>query len=404
MSTAPNLHPARLPTRTTSRCCSLQRSLEELFQLDSADAPGLAFFGGLLSPTLAGTQRAASPSISVSGRGMTLRNAFEGCVGEAVEYFSQLARPGDDVFAEDIDVALRDLDLASAAELNRWLTAGERRRVEWMQATRLSDGRRVRLPADACLRRPPEQRSWIAPFLLGAGTAAGPTLDAATLHAVLELIERDAMGLWWKGGRRGLAVDPEVAQFELTLTALRRGRRERATWLLDISTDLRVPCIAAISCSAGGDQVAFGVAARVNLVDAARVALLELCQLELAFAIVQRKARERGPEALNAADRRHIARATAINAKTCALLQPLPEKRERSDGPRDLVEIVARASELGVEFHRVEITRPPLDIPAARVIAPALQLEPSQVVSQRLRRTIEATGGGDIHTQGIPLL
>ena len=377
---------------------------EEFFQLDSPDAPGLAFFGGLLSQTLAAEQHGASRNVSVSGRGMTLRKAFEGCVGEAVEYVSQLDRFNDRVFAEDIDAALDDLDPMSMCEMSRWLVRSAKRRIDWMHATRLSDGECVRLPADVCLRRPPACRSFVAPFLLGTGTAAGATPESATLHAVLELIERDALGLWWRGGRRGMAVDHEAAQFEMTIAALRRGRGDRTTWLLDLSTELGVTCIAALSCSADGGRFAFGAAARLNVADAARVALLELCQLELALHLVERKAEERGPDALNSSDLQHRLRADAINAKTCKLLQPLPEKRAPFLGPRDLNEIVAHASKLGFEFHRVDLTRPMLAIPAARVVAPALQLEPSQIVTARLQRVIDSTGGGDAYTRGIPLL
>ena len=242
------------------------------------------------------------------------------------------------------------------------------------------------------------------PFLLGTGTAAGASLEAATLHATLELIERDALGLWWKGGQRGLAVDGERAEFELTIGALRRGRADRETWLLDITTDLAVPCVVAVSCAADGGEFAFGAAARLTLADAARTALLELCQLELALHVVQRKARERGAEALNTADRQHLARAATINAKACPLLQPLVQRRGAARGPADLAEIVTRASELGVEIHRIDITREPPGVAAVRLVAPALQLEPSRIVSARLTQVIAATGGGEVYNGGAQLL
>jgi ribosomal protein S12 methylthiotransferase accessory factor len=276
--------------------------------------------------------------------------------------------------------------------------------VQWLPATRLSDGYAVNLPADFCLRRPAARRALEPPFLLGSGAAAGATLEAATLHAVLELVERDALGLWWRGGKRGVAVDPELSEFDLTIGALRRGRRDRETWLLDITTDIGAPCIVAISCTPQGTEFAFGAAARLTVAEAARVAILEACQLELAYDLVRRKARERGEAALNAADRRHLARANAINAKTCELVQPIAEKRDTPQGPRTSRELVARAAHLGIEFYRVDLTRPPEAIPAVRVLAPTLQPEPSQICGERLRATIEQTGGGDAHTGGAQLL
>jgi ribosomal protein S12 methylthiotransferase accessory factor len=387
-----------------ARLLGFAAQFEDFFQLDSPFAPGLAFFGGMVSPALAGPSHRGSPSVSVTGRGMTLRNAFEGCVGEAIEYVSQLSREHDAAFDEGWDRARDTLDARTRQELDGWLTSAADPRLQWMNATRLSDGALVALPVDVCLRRPPAQRAFVPPFLMGTGTAAGVSMEAATQHAVLELIERDALGLWWKGGRRGLAVDGERAEFALTIGALRRGRADRETWLLDITTDLAVPCVVAVSCAADGGEFAFGAAARLTLADAARTALLELCQLELALHVVQRKARERGAEALNAADREHLARATTIDAKTCPLLQPIAERGEAAAEPADLTEIVARATKLGVEFHRADITRNPPGVAAVRVVAPTLQLEPSRLVSARLARVIAATGGGDVYNGGARLL
>jgi ribosomal protein S12 methylthiotransferase accessory factor len=384
----------------------LAACFDAFFPLDAPCAPGLAFFGGVFSPALAGPLHAAAENVSVTGRGMTLKAAFEGCAGEAVEYLSQLERDGEPLSLRDENVELGRLDENSRSELSRWLEASAKtgRPVEWLPATRLSDGRDVNLPADFCLRRPATRRALEPPFLLGTGAAAGATLEAATLHAVLELVERDALGLWWRGGKRGLAVDADLSEFDLTIGALRRGCRERETWLLDITTDLDAPCIVAISCTPQGTEFAFGAAARLTVAAAARVAILEVCQLEFAYDLVRRKVRERGEKALNAADRRHLARSGAINAKTCELVQPLAARAAAAPRPRALDELVAHASRIGIEFHRVDLTRPPQAIPAVRVLAPALQPEPSQIVGGRLRAVIEQTGGGDAHTRGARLL
>jgi ribosomal protein S12 methylthiotransferase accessory factor len=384
----------------------LAARFEAFFQFDAPCAPGLAFFGGVLRPDLAGPLHADAENVSVTGRGMTLRAAFEGCVGEAVEYISQLERDEDPLSFLDESAELSRLDANSHHEFTRWLEASARTGgpLQWMRANRLSDGKAANLPADFCLRRPAARRALEPPFLLGSGAAAGATLEAATLHAVLELVERDALSLWWRGGRRGFAVDAELSEFDLTVGALRRGRLDRETWLLDITSDIGAPCIVAISCTSQGTEFAFGAAARTTMAEAARVAILEACQLELAYELVRRKARERGEAALNAADRRHLARANAINAKACELVRPMAGRRDATHGPRSLDELVARASHLGIEFYRVDLTRLPEAIPAVRILAPALQPEPSQVCGERLRAVIKQTGGGDAHTGGAPLL
>ena len=85
-----------------------------------------------------------------------------------------------------------------------------------------------------------------------------------------------------------------------------------------------MPCVAAVSCRADGSGFAFGLAARPGLEAAARAAVMEMCQFELADSVVATKRSERGDDALNAQDRIHLQRAV-INADQCILLQPIAE-------------------------------------------------------------------------------
>ena len=64
-------------------------------------------------------------------------------------------------------------------------------RIDWIRATRLADQSSVLVPADLCLRRPPSRQSLPVTAPLSIGCAAGPTFEAAVLHALLELIERE---------------------------------------------------------------------------------------------------------------------------------------------------------------------------------------------------------------------
>ena len=117
------------------------------------------------------------------------------------------------------------------------------------------------------------------------------------LHGLCELVERDAAGLWWRGGMRGrpLALDdPAVGEAAALLAGLRRGNGSRRTWLLDITTDLGIPAVAAVSCHADGKGFACGLGARPTLAGAARGAIMELCQCELAHAVVAAKRAEGG--------------------------------------------------------------------------------------------------------------
>lgn len=385
-----------------------------VFELTSPDAPGLFSFGAQFDPALADPLHAGSPIVGVSGVGLTLRDAFQGCIGEGIEYLSQLQASTDRLRTAGVDEFTEQpgpnaLKLIDAA-LQRCMRPA--RALTWCPAKRLTGGSEVWLPADICLRRPPAQRDFAPPYPLSIGSAAGPSREAAALHGLLELIERDAAGLWWQGGQLARSIPPHHelhAVAESLLQRLRHGAAEqRRTWLLDITTDIGVPCVSAVSCRADGSGFALGLAARPTLQAAARSAILEMCQIELADAVIAAKRRERGAEALNAQDRIHLQRA-AINADQCRLLQPVDAYASHlpidATEPPDIFNlIVQRLETLGFETLCIELTRQRFAVPVVRMIVPGLQLEPSEITTTRLQDMIARTGGGATYTGGVPLI
>jgi ribosomal protein S12 methylthiotransferase accessory factor len=400
-----------------NRVCLLKAAsrFTRVFELAAPDAPGLLTFGAEFDPALADPMHAASPKVGVSGVGLSLQEAFQGCVGEGVEYLSQL-QTGNDVLerafvgerAATLGPQGRDFLAALSAHCLR-----PDAELSWHRATGLIDGREVLLPADLCLRRPADQQEFKPPFPLSIGSAAGKSWEAAALHGVLELIERDAASLWWQGGQRGGSIPPQEEAHAIAaeiLPRLRQNASPRRSWLLDITTDIGMPCVASLSCAADGFGFAFGLAARPTLAAAARSAVLEMCQIELADAVVEAKCRERGENALNQRDRVHRRRATMINAHNCVLLQPADERLPKHSDfgmadPRALLDRMAeRLAEFGIETFGLDLTRPGFDIPVARVIAPGLQIEPSELITPRLAETIARTGGGVKYTGGVALV
>jgi ribosomal protein S12 methylthiotransferase accessory factor len=385
-----------------------------VFQLAAPDAPGLIAFGAEFDPAIADSLHAGSPLVGVSGVGLSLREAFQGCIGEGIEYLSQL-QTGSDVLlssgpgdpAAKLGPQARDFLAAFSAHRLRPGTE-----LSWHPAKRLIAGTEALLPADLCLRRPPDRREVEPPFPLSNGSAAGTSWEAAALHGMLELIERDAASLWWRGGNRGGSIPPQHEAHviaEALLPRLRQSATGRRSWLLDITTDIGVPCVAAVSCSANGFGFAFGLAARPTLKAAARSAILEMCQLELALAVVEAKRRESGEAALNKRDLGHLRRATMIDADRCPLLQPVPERKqhlaiEAADPGTVLQLICNRLGQFGIETFGLNLTRPQLAVPVARVIAPGLQPEPSEIITPRLADMITQTGGGMKYTGGVALI
>jgi ribosomal protein S12 methylthiotransferase accessory factor len=142
------------------------------------------------------------------------------------------------------------------------------------------------------------------------------------------------------------------------------------------------------------------------LADAAKGAVLEMTQMELAHAVVAAKRREAGDTALNEADHGHLRRRDHLDVARCALLHPLPPGPAHPDMPTDhaLANLVAHLASRGLPSFAVDLTRRAFDVPVVQVVCPGLEKEPSRLSGTRLHATISATGGGGAYTGGIPLM
>lgn len=385
------------------------------FQLPVPDAPGLTFFGGEADPAILGKQHAGLPLGNLAGSGLSPQRAFEACVGEGIEYLSQFLQ-ADDMIKSG---RFADFDPTEDVELGEFLSKlravcmiDADLSIAWVPANRLTDGEKAWFPLDLCYRRHVAEQDFKPPLKLSSGCAAGISVEAATLRALLELIERDAVALWWRGGRRGRSIPPdsEAARAAADLLGqVRQANTDRKTWLLNITTDVEIPAVAAISAGPDGYGFAYGFGARLNLADAARAAIFELCQVELGLHVVAAKRAESGDEGLNEGDRQRLRRGTLFDTRNCALLQPEAEPDFNSmqglyDSGSGVPHVLERLKALGIAVYRIDLTRPQFGVPVVRVLAPGLQLDPCEIIGARLARMISETGGGATHHMGMLLL
>jgi len=156
--------------------------------------------------------------------------------------------------------------------------------IGWMRARRLDTDGDILLPADAVLIGRRENLDADACAVADTnGCAAGATGEDAILAALYELIERDATARWWYGQRACRQIDPaRIDRGEAIVQGL--SKRERVLWLLDITSDIAVPTVAAVACDPAGRHVGVGFATRASLAAAAYAALSELMQIELKIA------------------------------------------------------------------------------------------------------------------------
>lgn len=153
--------------------------------------------------------------------------------------------------------------------------------IDWIAAREAMTGKAHFIAADAVLigRRDPGDPTAVA-IADSNGCAAGPTEPAAQVAALLELIERDATGRWWHGRRCRPTLPLSVLPPDLAEWLLARDRR---TSLLDITTDIGIPVVAALSHDPSGRTPALGFAARMTQAEAAFAAVREMLGVETAL-------------------------------------------------------------------------------------------------------------------------
>jgi ribosomal protein S12 methylthiotransferase accessory factor len=385
--------------------------LVRVFEWPLPDAPGGIFIGAEADPEDFALPGVDGHRVSMGAADATFSRAFQRCVGEGVEYLSQIA----DGTESTAVLGFRELTAMYGADVagEMALMLGEQDTSEpsfaCVPVTAVLDERRLLAPADLCLRRSGSRLCAAA----STGCAAGPTFAHACLSGLLELVERDAAALWWVAGRPARHVPLEVlaaGQVVGLLDRLRASASGRRTFLLDITSDVRIPVVAAVSVDGRNRGFACGLGAAFRIQDAALAALLELCQLELAVHVVRLKLLERGPPGLNETDRAHLRRSEAISLERCqrfwargAALDSEPAETDSVDARlRYVAERVAEVA--GCSPILADLTRAQFGVAVAKVLAPGLQLYPATVTTARLQRAGTHFGGSLADCVDIGLL
>ncbi len=316
--------------------------------------------------TAAEAEGTGAPALSATGAALTRERAALLCLGETAELLSAIERPGDVVEPDGARIEPAGWYRRSLGE-----AAGA---VEWVPGFRCIDGAPVLLPADLCLRRPLGRRR-IAPVgALSSGVAAGFDGPSALCRAILELIERDAAALWWFGGRPGRELNGDGAARDAkpVLAALRGGQALRRTMMIDITTELGVPVVAAVARNEDGRGTAIGIAARLTPGAAAAAALIEMAQMEVAAELARYKLAAEGPDGVGQADRRHLRR-IAADSGSLPQLRPVARGRRPPVDLPDANALVRHLQALNVTFFATDLGRSEIGVPVVRALSPDLQ-------------------------------
>jgi ribosomal protein S12 methylthiotransferase accessory factor len=341
-------------------------------------------------------------SLLAAGRGTSLGAAVLGGLAEAAEIISATYR-GDEAtvrapFAQlgERAVPPGDLLLFSDNQYRRrnwWnISHGDRNEVplpvdaataiDWAHARAIHDGTVWRIPTAYCYLRYRWKTGDIRFCQADTnGCAVGATRDHAILKALLELIERDAVAIWWYNRLRRPAVDLSALRDDGVLTM--RDWLEtvgRSLHVLDLSGDLPVCVVAAVSADLKGRRIALGFSSHFEPSQAVLAAVMEMHQFLVQATMIERFDSE-GKKLNLSSDIADLMKWWSgqtlahhpylIPAETGA--QPM---RQRSDhvepeaGITRLVEEMMRRSMIPLAL---DTTRGDLDVPAVRVVVPGLR-------------------------------
>ncbi|MFD5427833.1 TOMM precursor leader peptide-binding protein [Streptomyces sp. NPDC127084] len=152
---------------------------------------------------------------------------------------------------------------------------------EWTPVWSLTEGRHRLLPTSMLYFGSGPDGIEHAPWADSNGNAAGASLEDAVVQGFLELVERDAVALWWYNRLRRPAVDLDAfGEPWLAKARSAYGKTGRSLWVLDLTADFGIPVMAAVSRIHGPEQrVSFGFGAHFDPRLALRRAVTEMYQL-----------------------------------------------------------------------------------------------------------------------------
>nr|WP_237743512.1 TOMM precursor leader peptide-binding protein [Pleurocapsa sp. PCC 7319] len=203
-----------------------------------------------------------------AGKGMSDRQAKTSALCEAIERYSGVFQ-GDEIrctgsYQQIGDRAIHPNDCMNFSleqynqrqEWNRncssWFQRipepfDEEKEIEWSPVWSLTKQKFKYLPTAYCYHGYGNKQRpdcWAD----SNGCAAGNTLESAILQGFMELVERDCVALWWYNRLKKPRLDLDSFN-EPYFSALKKHYQvsDRELWVLDITSDLKIPAFAAIS-------------------------------------------------------------------------------------------------------------------------------------------------------------
>jgi ribosomal protein S12 methylthiotransferase accessory factor len=214
------------------------------------------------------------------------------------------------------------------------------------------------------------------------GLAAGNSLDEALVHAICELIERDAEALWWQTPqcyRKAARFDPRTVDDSSVNRLLDRyDEADIAVETWDLTSDVLIPCFLCHIDDRHGKGAYLGRSAgtgcHLSVAVALCRALTEAAQGRLTGIVGTRD--DLTPDRYAVTDWHRDAACLLFDGATAVEGKPAPRARscDSASTGEDLGTLLRRLCDAGIgSLIYVDLTARALGVPCVRVIAPELE-------------------------------
>ncbi len=344
-----------------------------------ADVTGLDTLG---IPVVMAT-RPNSRSLAVSqGKGLDLASARVSAIMESAETWHAERCLLPLLLADECELRDSGFTVVDTAALphSRERCYSDTQRIPWVEGVDLVSGRACRVPwecvhTDYRLPRPTGSGFFAANT---NGLASGNTSDEAIVHALCELIERDADTLWQhRHSDERVGIDPDSVTDPDCRELLRRiDAAGLAVRLWNITSDIGVPCF---HCLLGSDDAhdtdpEFGSGCHPDPAVALNRALTEAAQARTTYIAGSRD--DIGPDAyLDEARQARRADCHALMHASLSLMDFTQQSTSASDSvDGDRQWLLGCLQRVGIErVIHVDLSSAALGIPVSRLIVPGLE-------------------------------
>lgn len=235
--------------------------------------------------------------------------------------------------------------------------------ISWTPAWSLTHNRQRLLPTAYCFSHVPVEPEELVCGHNPNGHAAGNCLEEAILQGFLELVERDAVAVWWYNRIKRPRVD--IRSFDDPyLISVHEHYRVLGwePWVLDVTHDLGIPCVVSLARNIHNHNYIIGMGCHLDPRIAIQRAVTEMHQ------VFDPSGKE--PPLWNESEIEHPAFLKPSNSIRYASDFQTPKEATLGACIHRCIEKLRQA---GLEMLVLDYTRPDVGIATAKVIVPTLR-------------------------------